>query len=66
MDINFATWKHATYQIVLPIIYLHCFKGNFMVRVGLLWTGRFRVGVSMDIKKASKHINKMLIAQSDR
>ncbi len=28
--------KHATYQIVLPIIYLHCFKGNFMVRVGLL------------------------------
>ncbi len=20
--------KHATYQIVLPIIYLHCFKGK--------------------------------------
>ncbi len=23
--------KHATYQIVLPIIYLHCFKGKFTV-----------------------------------
>ncbi len=27
--------KHATYQIVLPIIYLHCFKGKFRVRVGV-------------------------------
>ncbi len=32
--------KHATYQIVLPIIHLDCFKG------------RFRVGVGMDIKKS--------------
>ncbi len=28
--------------------------------------GRFRVGVGMDIKKASNHMNKMLVAQSDR
>ncbi len=21
--------KHATYQIVLPIVYLHCFKGRY-------------------------------------
>ncbi len=28
--------KHATYQIVLPIIYLHCFKGKGRCgRVGL-------------------------------
>ncbi len=28
--------KHATYQIVLPIIYLHCFKGKGSCgRVGL-------------------------------
>ncbi len=27
--------NHATYQIVLPIIYLHCFKGKFKVRVGV-------------------------------
>ncbi len=24
--------NHATYQIVLPIIYVYCFKGKFMVR----------------------------------
>ncbi len=41
--------KHATYQIVLPIIYLYCFKGKISVRVG------------MDIKKASNHMNKMTI-----
>ncbi len=52
-----APTKHATYQIVLPIIYLHCFKGKG--RCG--W-----VGVGMDIKKASNHMNKMLVAQSDR
>ncbi len=46
--------KHATYQIVLPIIYLYCFKGKINVRVGI------------DIKKASNHINKMLVAQSDK
>ncbi len=28
--------------------------------------GRFRVGVGMDIKKASNNTNKMLVAQSDR
>ncbi len=28
--------KHATYQIVLPIIYLYCFKGKISVRV--TWT----------------------------
>ncbi len=28
--------------------------------------GRFRVGVGMDIKKASNHINEMLVGQSDR
>ncbi len=28
--------KHATYQIVLPIIYLHCFKGKGRCgRIGL-------------------------------
>ncbi len=27
--------KHATYQIVLPIIYVYCFKGKFRVRVGV-------------------------------
>ncbi len=27
--------KHATYQIVLPIIYLYCFKGKFRVKVGV-------------------------------
>ncbi len=27
--------KHATYQIVLPIIYLDCFKGKFRLRVGV-------------------------------
>ncbi len=27
--------KHATYQIVLPIIYLYYFKGKFKVRVGV-------------------------------
>ncbi len=31
-----------------------------------MWTGRFRVGVGMDITKASNHMNKMLVAQSDR
>ncbi len=46
--------KHATYQILLPIIYMYSFKG------------RFRVGVGVDIKKNSNHINKMLVAQSDR
>ncbi len=30
-----------------------------------MWMGRFRVGVGMDIK-ASNHMNKMLVAQSDR
>ncbi len=25
--------KHATYQIVLPIVYLYCFNGQFRVRV---------------------------------
>ncbi len=25
--------KHATYQIVLPMIYFYCFKGKFRVRV---------------------------------
>ncbi len=30
-----------------------------------MWTGRFRVGVGMEIKKASNHI-KRLLAQSDR
>ncbi len=34
--------KQATYQVVLPIIYLHCFKAKFRVRVG------------MDIKKSLK------------
>ncbi len=28
--------------------------------------GRIRVVVCMDIKKASNHMNKMLLAQSDR
>ncbi len=28
--------------------------------------GRFRVAVGMDIKKASNHKNKMLVAQSER
>ncbi len=46
--------KHATYQIVLPIIYVYCFKG------------RFRLGVGMEIKKASNHTKKRLEAQSDR
>ncbi len=27
--------KRATYQIVLTIIYLHCLKGKFRVRVGV-------------------------------
>ncbi len=27
--------NHATYQIVLPIIYVYCFKGKFMVRAGV-------------------------------
>ncbi len=27
--------KHATYQIVLPIIYVYCFKGKGRVRVGM-------------------------------
>ncbi len=27
--------KPATYQIVLPIIYVYCFKGKFRVRVGV-------------------------------
>ncbi len=27
--------KHATYQIVLPIIHLYYFKGKFRVRVGV-------------------------------
>ncbi len=27
--------KHATYQIVLQIIYVYCFKGKFRVRVGV-------------------------------
>jgi len=27
--------KHATYQIVLPIIYVYCFKGKFRVSVGV-------------------------------
>ncbi len=32
-----------------------------------MWTGRFRVGVDMGIKKkASNPMNKMLVAQSDR
>ncbi len=43
-----------TYQILLPIIYMYSFKGRFRVRVGV------------DIKKNSNHINKMLVAQSDR
>ncbi len=30
-----------------------------------MWTGRFRVGVGMDIKKASNHMIKMLVAQSE-
>ncbi len=46
--------KHATYQIVLPIIYVYCFKGKFRLRVG------------MEIKKASNHTKKRLVAQSDR
>ncbi len=29
-------------------------------------TGRFRVEVGMDIKKASNHMNEMLVGQSDR
>ncbi len=46
----------ATYQIVLPIIHLYCFKGKgrFRVTWGLVWT----------LKKASTHTNKMLVAQS--
>ncbi len=28
--------------------------------------GKFRVGVGMEFKKASTHMNKMLVAQSDR
>ncbi len=31
-----------------------------------MWTGRLKVGIGMDIKKASNHTNKMLVAQSDR
>ncbi len=31
-----------------------------------MWTGRFRVGVGMEIKKASNHTKKRLVAQSDR
>ncbi len=31
-----------------------------------MWTGRFRVGVGMEIKKASNHMKKRLVAQSDR
>ncbi len=31
-----------------------------------MWTGRFRVGVGMDFKKASNLMNRMLVAQSDR
>ncbi len=31
-----------------------------------MWTGRFRVGVGMDMKKSSNRMNKMLVAQSDR
>ncbi len=26
--------KHATYQIVLPILYVYCFKGKFRVNCG--------------------------------
>ncbi len=53
--------KHATYQIVLPIIYFHHCKGKFRVRVC-----RFRIGAGMDIKKASNNMNKMLVAQSEQ
>ncbi len=31
-----------------------------------MWVGKFRVGVGMEFKKASTHMNKMLVAQSDR
>ncbi len=31
-----------------------------------MWTGRFRVGVGMEIKNASNHMSNMLVAQSDR
>ncbi len=31
-----------------------------------MWKGRFWVGVGMDIKKNSNHMNKLLVAQSDR
>ncbi len=30
-----------------------------------MWTGRFRVGVGMDIKKNSNHMKNMLVAKSD-
>ncbi len=36
--------KHATNQIVLPIIYVYCFKGKFRVRVGV---GKFKVRVGV-------------------
>ncbi len=26
-----------------------------------MWTGRFRVGLGMEMKKASNHMNKMLV-----
>ncbi len=31
-----------------------------------MWKGRFRLEVSMDIKKGSNQMNKMLVVQSDR
>ncbi len=31
-----------------------------------MWTGRFRVGVGMEFKKASNHTKKRLVAQSER
>ncbi len=37
-----------------------------MILLILLNNGRFRVGVGIDIKKASNHMNNMLVAQSDR
>ncbi len=46
--------NNATYQIMLPTLYLsYC-------------NGRFRVGVGVHVNKASHHINIMLEAKSDR
>ncbi len=53
--------KHATYQIVLPIIYVWV-----CVSMCIVLKGKFRVRVGMEIKKASNHMKKRLVAQSDK